>query len=571
MAEITGGELLMECLANQGPAPVFGIPDGGYNIIYQWVHDNPDRGMHIITPRHEAAGAHMADGFYRVTGVPAIAIAGAGPGAANLISGVITAAGEEVPMIVITTSRRSDLIAPLRGAMQTFEQVRAFRSVCKDSIGIICPERIPAAVEYAYKKAMTGIPGPVNIDVPEDIFNSKVNASEATPSRCVPAELLAANAGAAPEAIEAAAKLLVEADEAIIHCGATVVRSGAWKELIALAEYLGVAVCTTPGGRGAIPEDHPQSIPPVAGLARAAMSQANVLLAVGCKFGELDFYGKPPLWGLPESQKLIHIHRVPERIGMNRPADVALMGHAPIVLKQLLDRVSELTQKRELHPKVKQYKDLQMMGENEIAEKYFKQDDPMTTGRVVKTCREFFERDTVFVQDGGNTSMWVANVMKILEPRTHLWTADFGHLGTGIPYAIGAKLASQGTDVCLITGDGAFGFNIMELETAARNNLPIICVVAVDKAWGMEKTAQERCFGHSDYYVNVQHATVRYDKIAEAMGCFSAFVERADQLKTALYEAKQSCKPAVIHVAVDIDANVYPPGNDLWVGSHQAR
>lgn len=571
MAEMIAGELLMECLANQGPAPVFGIPDGGYNIIYKWVHDNPDRGMHMVTPRHEAAGAHMADGFYRVTGVPAIAIAGAGPGAANLISGVITAAGEDIPMIVITTSRRSDLIAPLRGAMQTFEQVRAFRAVCKDSIGIIAPERIPAAVEFAYKKAMTGIPGPVNIDIPEDIFNSKVNTDEAPVSKCIACELLAASGGADPTAIEEAAKMLVEAEEAIIHCGATVVRSGAWKELRELAEYLGVAVCTTPGGRGAIPEDHPQSIPPVAGLARASMSQANVVLAVGVKFGELDFYGKPPLWGPPEMQKTIHIHRVPERIGMNRPADVALMGHAPIVLKQLLEAVGKLTEKRDLHPKVKQYKDLQMMGENENAQKFFEQDDPMTTGRVVKIVREFLERDAVIVQDGGNTSMWVANVIKILEPRTHLWTGDFGHLGTGVPYAIGAKLANQGVDVCLITGDGAFGFNIMELETAARENLPIICVVAADKAWGMEKTAQERCFGHKDYYVNVEHAETRYDKVAEAMGCFGAYVERADQMKTALYEAKQSCKPAVIHVAVDAEANVYPPGNDLWVGSKAAK
>jgi len=571
MAEINGGELLMECLANQGPDPVFSIPDGGYNVLFDWCHHNKDRGVRFITPRHEAAGAHMADGYYRVTGRPAIAVAGAGPGAANLVSGVITAAGEDIPMIVITTSRRSDLISPWRGAMQCFDQTKMFGTVCKKSMFISRLDRLPAAVENAYKTAMTGVPGPVNIDIPEDILNSKIDTKEVEPTPRVEDDLMFAATGASDAAIEEAAKMIVDAEEVVIHAGATVVRSGAWKDLVELAEYIGCTVSTTPGGRGAIPEDHPQAIPPVCGTARAAMSQADVLLAVGCKFGELDFYGKPPLFGVPGMQKLIHIHRVPERIGMNRKADVPLIGHAPIVLRQLLESLKGKTEKREPHPKVKQYQDLKKMWEEEQIQKYCKADDPMTTGRVVKEARDFFPRDTVMVMDGGNTSMWNSFLNKIYEPRTFLWTADFGHLGTGVPYAVGAKVASQGKDVCLISGDGAFGFNMMELETARKDDLPIICIVAVDRAWGMEKTAQQRCFGHADYYVNVEHHPVRYDEMAKAMDCFGAHVERADQLKTALYEAKESCMPAVIHVDVDKEANIFPPGTELWAGSHQAK
>lgn len=570
MAEMFCGEMLMECIANQGRAPLFSIADGGYNIMFKWRHANPpERGPVFVTPRHEAAGAHMADGYYRVAGAPATAVAGAGPGAANLISGVIVASGEDVPMLVITTSRRTDLIAPLRGAMQTFEQVRTFAPVCKMSIQLTCPERLPSAIETAYKTAMSGIPGPVHIDIPEDVMNSKFNAAGIEPSKKIDDSFF--KMGADEGAIDEAARMLVNAKEAMIHCGATVVRSGAWAEVAELAEYLGITVTTSPGGRGAIPEDHPNSIVPTCGMARASLSQTDVVLAVGCKFGELDFYGKMPLWGLPGAQKLIQIHRVAERLGMNKPVDVPLVGHAPIVLRQLIEKVKSLTAKRDPHPKLKQYRDLQNMWEKELAQKHLKKDAPMNTGHVVTAVRDFFDRDAIMVMDGGNTSMWNSNFNRILAPRTLLWTGDFGHLGTGVPFAVGAQLAAPDKKVVLISGDGAFGFNAVEIETARRNNLPIIVVVAADNAWGMEKSAQQRCFGTTDYYVNVEHTPARYDKFAEAFSCFGAYVDKAEALPAALKAAVDSGLPAVIHAAVDPEANVYPPGGELWAGSKQAK
>ncbi len=570
MSELTCGEILIESLANQGPAPVFSIPDGTYNILFKWAHDNAEkRGMTFVTPRHEAAGVHMADAFARVTGRPAITVLGAGPGAANGLAGVICAHCEDIPMVVVSTTRRTDLIYPPRGGMQVFDQKAVFESVCKFNARVTNVERIPELVGTAYREALTGIPGPVHIEIPEDIMNKKIDTKgiEFTPKVDAGALQSAGDAGA----VEESAKLLVESEEPMIHAGAAVIRSGAWAELIELAEYLGCPVTTSPGARGSIPEDHPNSIHTACGMARAALSQSKLVLAVGCKFGELDFFGKAPLWGPTANQKLIHIHISPERVGVNRKADVAIVGSAPVVLRQLLEAVKSLTPKREPHKRLKQYRDIQNMWEQGLRAKVENTDAPMATGRMILEARGFFPREAIAVMDGGNTSLWSTHYNKILGPRRLMWTSEFGHLGTGVPFAIGAKLASPDSPVYLISGDGAFGFNLMELETARRIGTPFVALVAADIAWGMEKTAQQRCFGHSDFYVNCDHHPARYDKIAQALDCFGAYVETADQLKTALKEASAANVPAVIHVAVDPVANVTPPGAELWVGSHTTK
>jgi len=151
-------------------------------------------------------------------------------------------------------------------------------------------------------------------------------------------------------------------------------------------------------------------------------------------------------------------------------------------------------------------------------------------------------------------------------------TGDFGHPGTGVPLAIGAKLAAPEKPVCLISGDGAFGFNMQELETAVRNKANIVAVVAVDTSWGMEKTSQNRTFGtKGDYYVNCEHSPARYDKVAEALGCFGAFVQKQEELEPALKKALEAGIPAVVHVVVDAEANVNPPGSDVWAATHSTK
>jgi acetolactate synthase-1/2/3 large subunit len=173
--------------------------------------------------------------------------------------------------------------------------------------------------------------------------------------------------------------------------------------------------------------------------------------------------------------------------------------------------------------------------------------------------------------DGGNTTLWDIHYHISRKPRSVIYSMNYGHLGTGLPYSIGAKLACPEKQVYCVTGDSAFGFNIQELETAVRNNLPVIIIVAVDGAYGMEKTAQQRQFGRQAPWFGHDHAPVRYDQVGFAMGCHGEFVEAVHELSPALERAEASGKPAVIHVVVDPDANVDPPGNWLWAAARSGK
>jgi len=565
MAEKVAGELLMESLAARGVKTVFAIPDGTYNVCFKWALEHGEaKGIKFVSPRHEAAGAHMADGWFRAEGTPSVVMAGAGPGTANLLSGVVTAHVEEIPMVVITTQRRRAVIQPPKGAMQVFDQRACFSPVAKASFQVLDPGRIPELLGKAFSIAQNGVPGPVHLDIPEDVLNSQV----AAPEEAEPPGISPLPEGD-KELIEKAARILWEAKTPMVHAGTAVVRCGAWDELREIAEYLGAPVTTSPGGRGAIPEDHPLCVPTVCIGARVALSQSDVCLALGCRFGELEFWGKPPLWGPPSSQKLIQIHIAPERIGENRPAHLAIVGHLKPTLRALLRELEALGPPRPEQERLSGLRKTVEQWRRDLEATYLKDTVPLIPGRVIHEVRQFFPRDAVMVMDGGNTGLWCVHFHPVLEPRTFLWTSEFGHLGTGLPYAIGAKLARPDKIVYLISGDSAFGFNIQELETAVRLKTPVICIVMVDGAWGMEKASQKRVFGHESF-LNCDHGPMRYDEVAKAMGCFGARVREPDEIRPALEEAMASGLPSVIHVDVDPTANVEPPGMDLWVGTHSA-
>ena len=192
---------------------------------------------------------------------------------------------------------------------------------------------------------------------------------------------------------------------------------------------------------------------------------------------------------------------------------------------------------------------------------------PMIPGQIFTQVNEFLSSDTVFALDGGNTCVWAAHYLKVRGQRSMLWTSNSGHLGTGLPFAIGAKIAAPERPVCCISGDSAFRFNIQELETAVRHDLAIIVIVAVDGAWGMEKSAQRRVWGREAPWFGSEHAPIRYDQVAVAMGCHGDYAESATELGKALERSIASGKPSVIHAAVDPVENIDPPGLALWAAA----
>jgi acetolactate synthase-1/2/3 large subunit len=574
MSQITGGELLLKCLHVEGIRFINAITDGTYMMVIEAIERlGKELDMKLIVPRHEAAAAHACDAYTRITGEPAVVMACAGPGAANLVAGVMCAQAEGSPVVAITTTRRSDISDSYiqQGGMQVSNHLDIFRPAVKWNGKIDHWHRIPEMVRHAFRMATSGRPGPTHLLIPEDIIAQK--GDEGSVDIWPPEKYrLTRPTPADPGAIKRAVELIGDADLINIHCGNGAERSGAGIEIRQLAEHLGCPVTATIRARGILSDEHPLTFHPTCMSRISANGQADLVIAVGTRLGELNMWGKPPMFGEPATQRMIQIDTEPTHIGLNRPTDVALIGDARTVLSDLIEAVKEAIEERPHHAKVAEYRAMQDEWQKELDELVADMDrKPMLTGQILNVCNTFFDEDAVFVMDGGNTTLWDIHYHIARKQRSVVYSMNYGHLGTGLPYAIGAKLAKPDKAVYCVTGDSAFGFNIQELETAVRNDLPVIIIVAVDGAYGMEKTAQLRQFGREADWFGHDHAPVRYDQVAIAMGCHGEYVEVATELHSALERSVESGKPAVIHAVVDPDANVDPPGNWLWAAARTGK
>jgi acetolactate synthase-1/2/3 large subunit len=558
MAQITGGELLLKCLVQEQVKHIFAVPDAGYNPLLGKLKDY---GVRLVPPRHEAAAAHMADAMARLTGRPAVCMSGAGPGTANLVSGIATACAEGSPVVAITCNRRRPVIYPDKGgSFQYCNQIDLFKPVTKWNAVVNDWSRIPELVQKAFRMAASGKPGPAQLDVPDDILyavGDDQTIRVAPPERYRITYRLAGN----PELVEEAARMLARAQYPLVHVGGGVKHSKAAAVVRELAEHLGAVVSASAGARGVIAEDHPQCFHCLSPAVREARKKADVVLVVGTQLGETEFRGQSPDWAKPENQKIIQVDIEPEMIGLNREVDLAIIGDARRVLGDILAQVKQLTQARKpvapiasLRQTDKAWVEELMQTANDSV------DSPVHPGSMARIVREFFPRESIMVLDGGNNGLYTAHYHAIFNPDCMLWTSKFGHLGTGIPYALGAKLACPDKTVYVVTGDSASGFNLMELETAKREKLPIIVIINCDYQWGMEAPGQIMEFGGPEHMVGVAHYPIRYDKIAQAMDCHGEYVENVNDLRPALGRALDSGEPSVIHVVTNKEANTWPPG-----------
>jgi len=553
--KITGGEVIKRFLVNEGVKYVFGVPgDRLYPLLDAFYNDDK---IKFITFHHEAAAAHAADGYARVTGKPGVVIATVGPGAANLVGGVYPAYAEGVPMIIITAQNQSWRSYPDHGSMQALDQINLFKPITKWNAYIAHWSRIVELLETAFRKALTGRPGPVHLDVAVDVLYQTGDEDEV--KLYSPESYRAVNGPAGnPADIDAAAKLLAKAKLPLIHLGGGVLRSDATNEALELIDYLKAIVTTSVGGRGSISEDYPSLLLPGLPGALAAQSEADVVLIAGSRLADLDFWGKPPAWGEWPNQKTIHIDITGDDIGLNRHVDVGIIGDLKVVLKQLLEALKKYTPPRKDYPEaLARYKQMEQEYLRQMEDLSYSNNVPIHPLRVIRETREFFPKDAIAVIDGGNTTVWTIYLHRVHVPRTIFSTAsgDSGHLGSGISFAIAAKLAHPDKQVYCISGDGAFGFHAMEVETAARLGLQVICIVLNDKAWGMIKAGQTLYYGKR--YVGVDFSDIRYDLIAEALGGHGEYVTEPKDFKDALARSVESGKTSVINVITD--GNAIPP------------
>jgi len=551
MARVTGGEVLKRCLVEENVRYVFGVPgDQLYPVLDAFYED---KSIEFVTMRHEAASAHAADGWARATGHPGVCLGTVGPGAANLVGGVYAAFADSIPMVVITAQNQSWRSYPDHGSTQALDQISLFKAVTKWNSVVSHWKRIPELTERAFRTATSGRPGPVHLDFPSDVLFQTGQDSDLAILHLPSYRPVVPSAGDA-ELVEEAARMILKAKSPLIHAGGGVLRSGASKELIELAEYLQIPVTTSMSGRGAIPEDHPLCLIPGAFGSGALVAQtgADAVLLVGGRLGDLEMWGQPPLaWGEPDHQKFIQIDISGDMVGLNRRVDVGIVGDARSTLRALLEHVKRLTPKRTEAASLAEYKQIEKRWLEGFEAQSRLDQVPIHPLRAIREAREFFPRDAISVVDGGNTTVWCLYLNRIYEPKTYLSCAsgDSGHLGAGIPYAIAAKLAEPSRQVYCITGDGSFGFNIHELETAGRLKLPLTFLVENDSAYGMIKSGQT--LAYSKRYVGVDLGDIRYDKVAQAMNCYGERVTEPSEIKPALQRAADSRLPAVLDVVVD--------------------
>ena len=530
MTEITVGELLAKCLQAEGIEMMFGIIDGAH---IPFTAHAARYGIRHINCRHEEGAVHLAEGYTRTNGKASVVIGSPGPGAANMLAGVSSAFAEGHPILAIACTRRRLTTDPERGgAWQATDLVEMAKPIAKYSALVRQPERLPEMVRAAFRAALTGRPGPAFLAIPDELMSVKIDAEKVPVYPSARYRKVDMGAGD-PEWIEQAAELLANSKKPYLHAGKGVLWAEASAEFLELGNYLAAGMGSSMGARGAIPEDHPHYFflfdMQATSLAR---NEADVILVVGSRLGEYDGWGSPPAWGMPEKQKTIQIDSDPLSIGLNRPVDVGIVADAKSALKAILSKVKAKTAARSDMPDLARYRALTQ--------------ETMTNGIQFLMAQP---------ARGLNPGQMVFNA------RSFLYSVKMGFLGTGIPFAIGAKLAAPERPVYCITGDGAAGFNIMEMETAVRENAPIIVLVAVDDGWGMERSAHN--FGgiptEQQQGVNLSGET-RYDLIAQGLGCYAEKVDAVGDLPAALQRAVDSGKPALLHVTVDPAINADPPG-----------
>jgi len=566
MGQISVGEFLVRCLAAEGVDLMCGIIDGAH--IPMVVH-TAKYGIRYVNTRHEEAAAHVAEAYTRISRKPAVVIGNPACGTGNMLAGLISAHGEGHPVIAIGTTRSRIRTDPNRGgAWQAADTESMARPITKYAATLRQWERAPEMVRAAFRAALSGRPGPAFLSVPDELLATLIDEEQAPAIYPAQRYRVTDMGSGDPEQIERAADALARAKRPFIHAGKGVLWADGAAELLALAEHLGAGMSATLGGRGVVPENHAHYFHPfdLAGVGMAR-SEADVVLVVGARLGEYDSWGMPPTWGMPDRQTTIQIDADPLSIGLNRPVDVAVVADARKALAALLTRVRERCAPRKEMADLAKYREQSATTITKGIE-YLAQTGTtgLNPGQMVLAIREFFPADTITVLDGGNTTLTGVAYHPILTSPSFLYSVKMGYLGTGLPFALGAKLAAPDRPVCAIVGDGAFGFNVMELETAVREKLPVVVIVAVDDAWGMEKTAfAAQGFGPREWAGRgIDMGTVRYDGIAQMMGCHGELVRTQEELRPALERAVAVGKPAVLHVQIDRDLNTKPPGYEQF-------
>jgi len=525
-----GGELVARSLAAQGVSTLYTLCGGHVAPIYDGCLNH---NIAVIDFRHEQAAAHAADAHARLTRNVGVALVTAGPGVTDAVTGVANAYQARSPLLLLGGA------APLKtkgmGALQEMPQVEMFRTFTKASFTIERTEDIPEQMAEAYRHALSGRPGPVFVELPFDVLFNAIDAPEQMPARVVVDPV-----PPPVSAVQAMFDLLRAAERPLIIAGTQVYWDDAGDALRELTEATAMPVFTNGAGRGALSMAHPHCFKAARGKALRA---ADVVLLIGTP---LDFrlkYGRED-WN-PDS-KLIQIENDAAELNHNRPADVAVVADSRLVLEALAEGLQGIR----FDPWLAQVAEWERARNDKQAAWERLDDVPVNHFRFAAEVQRLVDENTIVIGDGGDIVSACAKVLTVTRPGQWLDPGPLGCLGVGAPFAIAAQHLYPQRRVLILSGDGSFGLNGFEFDTAVRFGLPIVAIVGNDAGWGQIRGPQVQMVG-AERAIATSLAATRYDKVVEALGGYGELVTMPGDIAPALERAFASGKPACINVMLD--------------------
>ncbi len=543
MGAMSTGHAVAETLAQLGVREVFGMAGSCMIEILDGMYGRED--LHFLTVRHEQSAALMADAYGRMTGRPGVCMATNGPGVTNLLTGVANGMLAQSPMLVITGAPMSKDMD--RDSTQELDHQAMFRPIVKWSAQVRKPEKAAEILRDAYEIAVSGVPGPVHVDLPRDVLNEDAEA----PVGLAPRPRL--RQGPDPEAVARAAALLKGAARPLILAGGGVLRAEASGDLTALAEALDAPIMTSTGRDDAAPGSHPLFLGSIGRgtipEARALFEDADVVLAVGTRLAHTTTFHRPGFFG--EGAKLIHAAEEPRNVGRFYPAEVGIAGDTAFVLQALL----AAGEKKSRPAWIGRAGEVRAAQERHRQEGLKLEGAPIDPRRAQMALAKVLPKDAILTTDAGSAASYIYEYQRFERPRSILAPQDLAAIGVGYPIGLGAKLACPDRPVVTICGDGAFLFNGAELETAVREKLNTVCVILNNFNLGSERAYQRHFY--DGRYIGDQIGNPAFDEYARAFGAVGFKVTDPADLEDTYAEALRQDRPVLVDVIVDPD--VFPP------------
>jgi acetolactate synthase-1/2/3 large subunit len=538
--QLTGSQIVIECLLEQGVDTVFGYPGGAILNIYDALYQYKDRINHVLTS-HEQGAAHAADGYARSTGKTGVCFATSGPGATNLVTGIATAHMDSIPLVAITANVANSILG--KDSFQEVDIAGVTIPITKYSTIIKRVEDLAPAIRKAFRIARTGRPGPVLLDLTKDVTADKTEFCPVTPE-----PIQRQTCTIREEDMDAAVKMIMKAEKPFIFAGGGVILSDASEDLTELAHRIDAPVACSLMGQGAFD----QSDPLYTGMlgmhgtktSNLGVSECDLLIAVGARFSD-RCTGNPATFA--QNAKILHIDVDEAEINKNVRADVAVVGDVKVVLERLNKRLEAKTHS-DWHAHIQEMKELYPLEYDT---------DKLTGPYIIEKLSELTQGDAVVVTDVGQHQMWAAQHYTFRHPRTFLTSGGLGTMGYGLGAAIGAQIGNPDKLVVNITGDGCFRMNMNEMATVTRNDLPIVTLIMNNHVLGMVRQWQTLFYGRR-YSNTILRDKVDFVKVAEAMGARAVRITGCDEVEPVLKEAISRREPVVIECVIDSDDKVFP-------------